>query len=324
MAYRNILNSAELPLIISAPHASSRILKDFLHRTPLGANEWERLNYVDNTTAEIKIPNAMFAIQGEVSRAMGDLNRARENAFERENTFTQLPLWYLGQELSDEEKEILLKKYRDPYYQAIERAIQKTNHQWLFMDVHNTGALALTDLYEQGSPITTLGKKEFYLRNIAEKGKNREVYMPPFILSNRGAVGTGEREGTEDSDYLSCSPDLLMEAKAILSRNPEIEKLILNYYAPMLSNPSILAGTKQQIEDFIADPVKINFAGIRAKKGTLTTHFGDPKYGGNALQLEYHRGMCVDERTHTANPRDVEILRKGIQEMIRKILPNIG
>ena len=163
------MQSEALPLIISAPHAQTKIPEVFRKRIDLGEYEiWQMSDPFSDETCEH--PHA-FAIEiGKNHRTLGDFNRDKsaKNLFPTHDFYGR-KIWRAKCELTDREKQDLLDEFWTSYRKKLKkhfRALVKTGaKKILFVDHHNTAI---------DHPI---------------KGGE---YAPPIIIGNFGEHKTGE------------------------------------------------------------------------------------------------------------------------------------
>ena len=162
----------KLPIIVSAPHACSKIPKKWRKRIALTDDQiWHFSDPFTNLTAQ---NSKAFSVHiGKNHRALGDLNRVPtpETAFRKYDFHTKSRVWKEGREPTSLERTELLQKYWFPYYDEIFEKLRKLiangAKRILFIDHHNTAS---------DHPA----------------GDGRE-YMPAMVISNLGSRNRGGR-----------------------------------------------------------------------------------------------------------------------------------
>ncbi len=163
---------AKLPLIISAPHASSKIPKKWRKRMQL--SEEQIWHFSDPFTEKtVRHPRAFSFHIAKHHRALGDLNRVPtpESAFRSRDFHHGHKIWKKGKELTVLEQTELLHKNWFPYYDEIfakmKKLIDNGAKRILFVDHHNTA--------------------------FDHPAGGRQEYMPAIVISNLGSCNIGGR-----------------------------------------------------------------------------------------------------------------------------------
>jgi|FLOH01.1.fsa_nt_gi N-formylglutamate amidohydrolase len=159
------------PIIISAPHAQSKI-SDKIIRNRIRLSDYEIWKCSDPFSGQLKeFTCAWHKEIGKTHRLLCDLNRApNENAFHKFDFFHR-KVFKHRQGFSKKEKQEILKKYWLPYHDTIATKILELDSKnpplILVIEYHNTSG---------DHPLNKL-----------------KEYMPGIILSNLGAPNTGAR-----------------------------------------------------------------------------------------------------------------------------------
>jgi N-formylglutamate amidohydrolase len=163
--------SKKLPIVISAPHAHTKIPKIYRERISLNDHQIWRFSdpFTDKTCRH---PQAAHIHIGRHHRLLGDLNREpRIDYVCSDKDYYGNPVWKPNQGLTNLEKAELLGRNWFPYYENlikdIHQLFDKGYKKVLFIDHHNTAADHPLD-------------------------KNR-AYIPSIVISNLGSRNRGNR-----------------------------------------------------------------------------------------------------------------------------------
>lgn len=123
--------SSLVPVLVSIPHASSKVPEEVAEYMAL--SEEELLGYTDLYTDQIfRIPK-VHLVQSDISRVIVDVNRAPDDIskeYEQAAEGVMVHTTWDGksvykEEPSQEQVEVLIKKYHDPFHEKIDEAIPK-------------------------------------------------------------------------------------------------------------------------------------------------------------------------------------------------------
>lgn len=185
-----------LPIIYSVPHNSINV-GAYMNRIALTPEQL--LRFSDYGT-ELTVPRNGYTVIAEYSRALGSLNQPPKSAkkfpihdFHQPQSHN---VWKKGEELTDEEKKLLIQSIHDPYYAQIQNLISNTQRDSILVDWHNTA---------------------HYIIGKDEKGKKQ--MMKPIILSNRG------NENSSEGKKITCEPQLLEAVAKILAKELMLRNL---------------------------------------------------------------------------------------------------
>jgi N-formylglutamate amidohydrolase len=111
------------------------------------------------TDALFDVPDAAATVNASASRFVADVNRARdeggENGVIKLTDFERRPFFPTGYALSDEEREMRLTQYYDPYHAALARALAPRSIRF-FIDGHSMTARGPAIGPDQGAPRPSL------------------------------------------------------------------------------------------------------------------------------------------------------------------------
>jgi len=138
-----------LPILISTPHCSGHVphwLMARMLRTGEGRAALERRLFKEGdpfTDAIFDVPDAAVTVNAAASRFVADPNRARdeggENGVIKLTDFERRPFFPTGYALSQEEREMRLTQYYDPFHAALGRAFSSGSIRF-FIDGHSMTA----------------------------------------------------------------------------------------------------------------------------------------------------------------------------------------
>lgn len=203
------------PIIISAPHAQSKITdKKFRKRIKL--NDYEIWKCSDPFTGSLKeFTCAWHKEIGKTHRLVCDLNRSPDKKAFHKYDFFKRRVFHLGQEPKETEKEEILKKHWLPYHDNLANKIMQLDK---IVSRRKGPKVILVVEYHNTSGDHPLNQKH--------------EYMPSIILSNLGAPQTGEAGKKKHhismpSKYLSFFKTRISEQ---LKLNVEINKIFRGGY----------------------------------------------------------------------------------------------
>jgi N-formylglutamate amidohydrolase len=150
-----------LPILISTPHCSGHVphwLLARMLRTGEDRAALERRLFKEGdpfTDALFAVPDAAAIVNAPASRFVADLNRERgeggENGVIKLTDFERRPFYPTGYALSDEEREMRLLQYYDPFHAALGRAMASGAIRF-FIDGHSMTARGPAIGPDQGAP----------------------------------------------------------------------------------------------------------------------------------------------------------------------------
>lgn len=258
-------------IIYSAHHAGTDF-GEWSNRTALDEELQIRLS--DFGTAETAPQNGILTLIAKYSRGLVDLNRAPNDPSRFPKTTSQgdnpKEIWLPGQTPSLEEQIDIDAGVYQPYHQALASALAQTDKDpALVVAWDNAGH------YDIGRDI-----------------KGQPVTMPPVILSNRGAEGSG---ADLPNSPASCDSKLLQ----VLARN--LQKQLRNHGLPnhVFLNLVFRGGyicehynTKRHTQDLAS----IGIAGEV-----------------QSLQVEYDGSMVCDQKTFIQAPEKAAALKSAFE-----------
>jgi hypothetical protein len=196
--------------IWSAHHASHSFFDaqngvDYRSRCALTPLQQEKLS---DYGTDITVPtNGVLTMRSQLNRALGDLNRKKDNAF-RPQDFGKIfrdgrwhadkhDIWLPGQQPTDAEKEQLLTMYWDPYYARILEELRRAKRPMVVVAFDNTANY-----------------------KIGENTDGSDRIMMNIDVANDGAKGKPglDEKGEERKLITTCDPKFLQEFAYQLSR----------------------------------------------------------------------------------------------------------
>ncbi len=280
-----------IPVVYSAHHASSDFgYKDFNGRCALTPEQ--RIRFSDYGT-DITVPQNGITppLVARWSRGIVDLNGAGKTQF-KDKDFGKTPdgwgsmpnpLWLPGMGHTEIEKAEIVRDIYDPYYQQIIDNLRSLErHKYLLVFAWDNTADYC----------------------IGEEENGYKTWMPDFIVSNRGAENSPQKDltGACKDEETSCEPAFLEEFATQLHRT------LKRWGLP--------------------DDVRTNFV---YRGGNITRTFShrrnpdiDVQAHVESLQLEYNTKITHDQRTLEAFPDRIDGVRLATEAAMAETYKNVG
>jgi N-formylglutamate amidohydrolase len=281
----------QLPIVYSAHHASDDFgYKDFSERCVL--DPLQRARFSDYGT-DITVPQHGItpALIAQYSRGIVDLNGTGKTQFKdkdfakTEDGWGSEPnaLWLPGKGHTDAEKADIVREIYDPYYQQIIDDLRSLErHKYLLVFAWDNTADYC----------------------IGEEENGGKVWMPDFVVSNRGAENSANKDttGACKGEETSCEPAFLEEFVI------QLHHALKRWGLP--------------------DDVRTNLV---YRGGNITRTFShrrnpdiDVQAQVESLQLEYNTKITHDQRTLEPYWDRMDALRLATEAAMAETYKNVG
>jgi N-formylglutamate amidohydrolase len=174
-----------MPIIISAPHAQSKI-RDKNIRKRIELTDYEVWKCSDPYTERLReFSCAKYIQKGRTHRLVCDLNRPPDDRAFHHKDFFKPTVFHKGKFFNKKEQKELIEKYWIPYHRKLENRIMKidakSKEPLLVIEYHNTSG---------DHPLNS-----------------RHEYMPAIVISNLGEPITGKK--TKKHLTYQCQQNIL-------------------------------------------------------------------------------------------------------------------